>query len=374
MRKTLINKVRLSLTTFLILFISFLFGGLLYLNAATDPIKVGPRPIAQRGSLTEEELSTISIFERSKESVVFISTKQRVRDYWTRNVFSVPSGTGSGLIWDEQGHIITNYHVIKGSSEATVRLEDGRDYEASLIGVSPSHDLAVLKISIATQPPLPIPIGESDNLKVGQKVYAIGNPFGLDWTLTLGVVSALDRSLNNEGGQNIEHLIQTDAAINPGSSGGPLLDSAGRLIGINTAIYSPSGVSAGIGFAVPVDTINRVVPQLIQHKKYTLPNIGIHLDPAINRRITRTMGIQGIAILNVFPGSSAAHVGLQPARLRNDGVIVPGDIITKINGVSVPSARKYYSLMDNFKDGDDITISVHRHGETLNFIVSVATD
>lgn len=355
----------------MVLIITCITGGLVYLNASIDPNKTEPRAVTPRGPLTDEENATISIFEHAKKSVVFISTKHRVRDYWTRNIFSVPSGTGSGLIWDSQGHVITNFHVIKGSSEATIRLEDGRDYKASLVGVSPSHDLAVLKIIVTTQSPPPIPIGESENLKVGQKVYAIGNPFGLDWTLTTGIVSALDRSLSTESGQNIEHLIQTDAAINPGNSGGPLLDSYGRLIGVNTAIYSPSGASAGIGFAVPVDTINRVVPQLIQHKKYTPPSIGIQLDPDLNKRITETMGIEGAAILRVFPGSSAAKAGLEAARLRSDGVIVPGDIITKVQGIPVESISKYYGLMDNFKVGEEITLTIHRHGENLDVVVSV---
>ena len=364
-------RFRSRIATIMMLIIACLTGGLVYLNAASDLNKIAARTITPRGPLTDEENSTIAIFEHAKKSVVFISTKQRVRDHWTRNIFSVPSGTGSGLIWDSQGHVITNFHVIKGSSEATIRLEDGRDYKATLVGVSPSHDLAVLKITVSTESPPPIPIGESDDLKVGQKVYAIGNPFGLDWTLTTGIISALNRSLGSEGGQNIEHLIQTDAAINPGNSGGPLLDSYGRLIGINTAIYSPSGASAGIGFAVPVDTINRVVPQLIQHKKYTPPSIGIHLDPGINKRITETMGIKGVAILRVTPGSSAANSGLEAARLRSDSVIVPGDIITKIEGIPVESISKYYGLMDDFKIGEDITISIHRHGENLDVIVRV---
>ena len=184
-----------------------------------------------------------------------------MRDIWTRNVYSVPRGTGSGFVWDDAGHVITNFHVIENASEALVKLADGREFKASLVGVSKAHDLAVLRIKVPKERPAPVPIGTSHDLRVGQKVYAIGNPFGLDWTLTTGIVSALDRSLGEENGASIEHLIQTDAAINPGNSGGPLLDSAGRLIGVNTAIYSPSGSSAGIGFAVPVDTVNRVVPQ-----------------------------------------------------------------------------------------------------------------
>jgi S1-C subfamily serine protease len=223
-----------------------------------------PRPVTPRGELGADEKATIELFEKSRDSVVFITTKAQVQDFWSRNVFSVQRGTGSGFIWDDAGHIITNFHVVEGASEAIIRLSNGKDYPATLVGTSPGHDLAVLKINVNNKLSPPLPIGTSRDLKVGQKVYAIGNPFGLDWTLTNGIVSALDRSLTEENGVTVEHLIQTNAAINPGNSGGPLLDSAGRLIGINTAIYSPSGANAGIGFAVPVDTINRVVPQLIR--------------------------------------------------------------------------------------------------------------
>lgn len=236
------------------------------------PIEGTPRVVTARGDLAADEKATIELFENSRDSVVYISTAQRVLDVWTRNVFEVPRGTGSGFIWDDAGHVVTNFHVIEGASSATVRLADGRDYQAGLVGASPAHDIAVLKIGVGFKRPPPVPIGTSHDLKVGQKVFAIGNPFGLDWTLTTGIVSALDRSLPNErGGPPIEHLIQTDASINPGNSGGPLLDSAGRLIGINTAIYSPSGASAGIGFAVPVDTVMRVVPQVIRTGRYIRP-------------------------------------------------------------------------------------------------------
>jgi S1-C subfamily serine protease len=211
---------------------------------------------------------------------LFISTSRQVQDFWTRNVFSVPRGAGSGFIWDDAGHVVTNFHVIQGASEATIRLADGRDYKAVLVGVSPAHDIAVLRIGVDFKRPPPVPVGTSEDLKVGQKVFAIGNPFGLDWTLTTGIVSALDRSLPSDSGQTIEHLIQTDAAINPGSSGGPLLDSAGRLIGINTAIFSTTGESVGIGFAVPVDTVNRVVPELIRQGRYVRPVLGIEIDEA----------------------------------------------------------------------------------------------
>ncbi|MDD3771002.1 trypsin-like serine protease [Sulfuricurvum sp. IAE1] len=221
-----------------------------------------PRAVTPRGAVSDEEAATIALFENNKNSVVYIATAQAVMDVWTRNVYNIPRGTGSGFVWDEQGHIVTNYHVIAEASEAHVRLSDGRDYPASLVGAAPEHDLAVLRINVSFKPPRPIALGESKTLKVGQKVFAIGNPFGLDWTLTTGIVSALDRTIGDNG-RAIRNLIQTDAAINPGNSGGPLLDSAGRLIGVNTAIFSPSGAYAGVGFAIPVDTVNVIVPRII---------------------------------------------------------------------------------------------------------------
>jgi len=209
-------------------------------NAATEARGAGAaRLVTPRGELAPDEKATIELFERSRETVVFISTKEAVVDFWSRNVMSVPRGTGSGFIWDDIGHVVTNFHVIQGASEASVKLADGRSFRASLAGASPEHDIAVLKIGIGFKGPRPIPVGSSGDLKVGQRVYAIGNPFGLDWSLTSGLVSALNRSLVEENGNRLEHLIQTDAAINPGNSGGPLLDSAGRLIGMNTAPLQP---------------------------------------------------------------------------------------------------------------------------------------
>ncbi len=225
-------------------------------------ISAEPRLIAERPPLSSHENQTIRLFETNKNSVVYISTAQSVVDVWTRNVYNIPRGTGSGFVWDEAGHIVTNYHVISQASSATIRLSDGRDYPASLVGAAPEIDLAVLKIDVTFKPPRPIALGTSRDLKVGQNVYAIGNPFGLDWTLTTGIVSALDRSIGDRNSA-IHHLIQTDAAINPGNSGGPLLDSAGRLIGVNTAIFSPSGAYAGVGFAIPVDTVNEVIPKIL---------------------------------------------------------------------------------------------------------------
>ncbi|MGH8508113.1 MAG: S1C family serine protease [Gammaproteobacteria bacterium] len=329
-----------------------------------------PRVVTPRGDLAAEESSTIALFEQTKASVVFITTRERVLDPWTRNVFSIPKGTGSGFIWDDVGHVVTNYHMVADGSEARVRLSDGRDYRAALVGVSRAHDLAVLRIGVAFDRPPAVLLGASHDLKVGQKVFAIGNPFGLDWTLTTGIVSALDRSLTEETGATIEHLIQTDAAINPGNSGGPLLDSAGRLIGINTAIFSPSGTFAGIGFAVPVDTVNRVVPELIASGKYVRPALGIEVDEELNRRVTEKLGVQGVLVLGVTPGSAAAAAGMKGARIDEEG-ITPGDIIVSIGGTPVDSVAKLLGLLDDHRVGEVVRVEVLRENGKTELTVTL---
>lgn len=362
------------LVLFLHSFLYHYFPGVLQLGLFSGQDKqesAEPRVVQARGNLAEDEKSTIELFENSRDSVVFITTRQRVMDAWTRNIFSVPSGTGSGFIWDDIGHIITNLHVVKGASEATVRLADGRDYKASLVGASPAHDIAVLKIGIGFQRPAPVPIGTSSDLKVGQKVFAIGNPFGLDWTLTTGIVSALDRSLPGGDGRTIDNLIQTDAAINPGNSGGPLLDSAGRLIGINTAIYSPSGASAGIGFAVPVDTVNRVVPQIISRGKYIRPAMGVTVDSKLNNRLTQFLKVSGVVILSISPGSAADEAGLRGATLTPEGNIIANDIIIAVDGKPVDSVDKLLNRIDSYKVGDTIKITLLRKGEAIEVPITL---
>ena len=330
-----------------------------------------PRAVIARGELAADEQSTIELFEHSRSSVVFISTRQQVQDFWTRNVFSVPRGTGSGFIWDDAGHVVTNFHVIQGASEATVRLSDGRDYKAGLVGASPAHDIAVLRIGVGFQRPRPVPVGTSQDLKVGQKVFAIGNPFGLDWTLTTGIVSALDRSLPSDSGPTIAPLIQTDAAINPGNSGGPLLDSAGRLIGITTAIFSPSGASAGIGFAVPVDTVNRVVPQLISNGRYIRPALGIEIDEGLNRRLGDMLQANGVFVLRVTPGSAAERAGLRSARIADDGSFVAGDVIVGLDGSSITSVGALLGRLDDYKVGDTVRLEVLRDGRKAEVPVTL---
>ena len=335
------------------------------------PADAPQRAIMARGDLAADEKSTIELFEKSKDTVVFITTRQQVQDFWTRNVYSTPRGTGSGFIWDEAGHVITNYHVIEGASEAWVKLADGRDYRAVLVGASPQHDIAVLRIGVGFKRPPAVPIGTSADLKVGQKVFAIGNPFGLDWTLTNGIVSALDRSLGGERNSVIQHLIQTDAAINPGNSGGPLLDSAGRLIGINTAIYSPSGASAGIGFAIPVDTVIRVVPQIIRNGKYISPSLGIETHDGINRRLAALTKVPGVYILRIAPGSAAQGAGLKSATIYPDGRVMPGDVIVSINDKPVDSVGKLLARLDDLKVGQSVRIGIIREGEKLEVVATL---
>lgn len=349
----------------------FLWRYLPVVESWLAPNEASPRVVTARGDLAEDEKSTIELFQKSKDSVVFISTAQIVQDAWTRNVFTVPRGTGSGFIWDESGHVVTNFHVVEGASRATVKLADGRDYQAALVGASPAHDIAVLRIGVGFKQPPPVPIGTSTDLKVGQKVFAIGNPFGLDWTLTNGIVSALDRSLaGDKGGPAIKHLIQTDAAINPGNSGGPLLDSAGRLIGINTAIYSPSGASAGIGFAVPVDTVMRVVPQLIKTGRYIRPALGIEADEQLNARLAAATGIIGVYVLRVAPGSAAEKAGLRGVSSNTNG-IEPGDVIVAVEGKPLDSLAGLLARLDDYKIGDTIRITVRRVDTSREVIVTL---
>jgi len=337
----------------------------------TSPADAAPRPVTPRGPLTPEEKSNIAVFEAAKGSVVYISTSERVMDYWTLNVQTVPYGTGSGFMWDTAGHIVTNLHVVAGAAEATVRLSDGKDYPATLVGLSKTHDIAVLQVQIPARSALPIPIGTSHDLQVGQKVYAIGNPFGLDWTLTTGIVSALDRSLTGENGVLIQHLVQTDAAINPGNSGGPLLDSAGRLIGMNTAIYSPSGASAGVGFAVPVDMVNRVVPELIAKGYYASPSLGVQTNETLSRTIARQLGVTGAAIMRVKPGGPADQAGLKGARVGRRNTIYPGDVIIALDGKEVDSVARLLALLDDHKAGEAVQLTVWRDGKKIHVPVTL---
>ncbi|MBC7884943.1 MAG: trypsin-like peptidase domain-containing protein, partial [Saprospiraceae bacterium] len=307
--------------------------------------------------LTNSEQATINLFERSVPSVCFITTINIQRDYWSRNIAEIPAGTGSAFIWDSIGHIITNYHVIESGTKYKITLFDGTSWDAKLIGAEPNKDLAVLQIESPKDKLKAIPIGQSSKLKVGQTVYAIGNPFGLDQSLTTGVISALGREIISIGGRPIRDVIQTDAAINPGNSGGPLLDSSGRLIGVNTMIYSPSGASAGIGFSIPVDEVNWVVSDIIKFGEVKRPVMGIELLPA---QYAQNWGIEGAMIFTVLPDGGAERAGLKAVQKDRNGEIIFGDIITSIDGKKVLTNNDLILILEKYNPGDKVKVKFKR--------------
>lgn len=321
-----------------------------------------PKVATSRDSLPADEQRTIDVFERNSPAVVYITTVERVLNPWTRNVSEIPSGTGTGFIWNEAGYIVTNNHVVKGSSRARVRMSDQKTFDAEVIGTSAAHDLAVLRLTNTQDLPKPVTIGRSSELKVGQKVLAIGNPFGLDHTLTSGIVSALDRDIDSEGG-TMQNLIQTDAAINPGNSGGPLLDSAGNVVGVNVAIYSPSGASAGIGFAIPIDVVNRVVPQLVEHGQYVRPILGVTMNDRVNKRVMERLGVEGVLILEVSPNSPAARAGLRGTQVTYRDDLILGDIIQAIDNKPIKTTGDLTSVLDEYQFDDKVKLTVYRDGE-----------
>jgi S1-C subfamily serine protease len=319
------------------------------------------------------EKTNIAIFREASPSVVYITTLAERLNPWTLSTRETPQGAGSGFIWDDAGHIVTNFHVVQEASRATVTLWNHQTYDAEIVGVAPNVDLAVLRIHAPRDMLRPIPIGASDDLQVGQNVYAIGNPFGLDQTLTTGVVSALGRTIESVTNRPIEEVIQTDAAVNPGNSGGPLLDSAGRLIGVNTAIASPSGASAGVGFAIPVDAVNRVVPQIIQHGRIVRPQLGVVLNDRVSRALTRRMGIPGVLVLAVEKGSPAEAAGLRGTMIARDGSLVPGDVIQKIGATKVRSADDLYAALEKYKPGETVRLTIVRDGQEMQVDVTLGS-
>jgi S1-C subfamily serine protease len=328
------------------------------LGEAYEGLEGKPRPVAPApAELSPDERATMAVFERTTKSVVFIANTAIQRDFWSLDIMEVPQGSGSGFVWNKQGHIVTNFHVIYGASSIKVTLADRSEHQARLVGADPDHDLAVLQIQAPESLVEPLAIGASHDLRVGQKVLAIGNPFGLDHTLTTGVVSALGRTIKSMTNRTIEGVIQTDAAINPGNSGGPLLDSSGRLIGVNTQIVSPSGAYAGIGFAVPVDTVNRIVPELIKHGKLIRPGLGISLIPD---SIARRWGVKGLIIGKVSRGGSADRAGLRGARETVTGRVELGDILVAVDGKPVETVDDLMDVMENHKVGDRVRVDVIR--------------
>jgi S1-C subfamily serine protease len=360
LQRSKVSTALLALLLLIVFTVGVGWGGFTEQLLGRAEPKAEPRPILTRGDLATNEKLTIKLFREVSPSVVFITTLSLRRDWFNLNVQQIPRGTGSGFIWDDKGHIVTNFHVIQGSNAAKVTLYDHSTWDAKLIGVAPQEDLAVLQIQAPHNKLQPIPIGRSSNLQVGQEALAIGNPFGLDQTLTTGVISALGREIESVTRVPIRNVIQTDAAINPGNSGGPLLDSSGRLIGVNTAIYSPSGAYAGIGFAIPVDTVNWVVPELIAKGKIEQPTLGVVLLPA---QAIANVNVEGAVILRVVPGSGAEQAGLRGIQRDSLGRIHLGDIIVAVEGRPVRNSGDLVLALERRKAGEKIKIQVLRNGQ-----------
>jgi S1-C subfamily serine protease len=347
------------------------FSGAWLLGPASAEAKAdaAARAVAPRGPLSAEEQNNIAVFKSASPSVVNITALTVERDFFSLNVQQVPRGTGTGFVWDDRGHIVTNFHVIQGASAARVTLADQSTHRAELVGAFPDRDLAVLRIDAGKLRLPALPLGTSRELQVGQRVFAIGNPFGLDQTLTMGVVSALGREIESVTRRTIRGVIQTDAAINPGNSGGPLLDSAGRLVGVNTMIYSPSGGSSGIGFAIPVDEVNRIVPRLIRDGRIVRPALGISSAPP---SLTQSLQLpNGVALVGVTPGSPAQRAGLEAFRRGRDGRVVAGDVITAINDEAVSDIDDLLNVLERFRPGDRVTLTVTRGGQVRKQAVTL---
>lgn len=327
--------------------------------STTPPVR-RPGPEAR----LEDERNTIDVFRAAAPATVFVTQKRLLRD-WSMRAMQLPAGSGTGFVWDRKGHVVTNYHVVdpdgRGRTTYTVTLYNRKSYEATLVGGEPNKDIAVLKIEAPADELTPIRVLESRRkLDVGQKTIAIGNPFGLDHTLTTGVISALGREVEGYGGVSIRDMIQTDASINPGNSGGPLLDSGGALIGMNTMIYSKSGSSAGIGFAVPVSTIRRIVPQIIEFGRAKRAGLGIRLLPD---RYAARAGIAGVIVGEVVDGSPADEAGLRGLQRNALGALLIGDVIVGINEHEVKDYDDLYNALDRYRVGEEVTVKIMRDGK-----------
>ena len=304
--------------------------------------------------LNSDELAVISLFEDAAPSVVFITTSTTQRSYYSMDVTEIPKGSGTGFMWDDEGHIVTNYHVLEGGNKFMVMLSDQTSYTADIVGLAPEKDLAVLKISAPDNKIKPLSSSKSSNLKVGQSVYAIGNPFGFDQTLTTGIISALGREITAINGRKIYDVIQTDAAINPGNSGGPLLNSSGKLIGVNTAIFSPSGAYSGIGFSIPVDVVKLIVPDLIAYGQVNRPVLGVEL---MNENY---VNIKGAMIGKVFKNSPADIAGLEGITRARNGQYLAGDIIKAIDDNIVTSNLDLMETLEKYQPNDIVELTYER--------------
>lgn len=327
----------------------------IWLHSQTPPPPAVP--IYPAGNLAEDEKSTIELFRQSSQSVAYVTTSAVDEDSVRFRATEIPRGSGSAFVWDSDGHIVTNFHVVEQGNAWKVTLSDQSSWDADIVGAAPDRDLAVLKIKAEPNRLKALLRGSSTNLEVGQKVFAIGNPFGLDQTLTTGVISGLGREIRSRTGRLIEGVIQTDAAINPGNSGRPLLNSRGELIGVNTAIFSPSGAYAGIGFAIPVDVVKRVIPQLIKDGKVTRPGLGVRIAAT---SITDRLGLQGALIVSTVPGGPAAKAGLRPTRYNDEGVSL-GDVIIAVDGKEVENSDDLFRIIETYEVGDEVTLTVSRY-------------
>ena len=314
--------------------------------------------------LTDDESNNIAVFSNASPSVAFVTTTLLRRQMFSMNVMETPRGSGTGLIWDKDGLIVTNFHVIAGASRIIITLQSGQSYDADIVGTAPEKDIALLRINAPDEVLKPMTLGDSKALSVGRKVLAIGNPFALDTTLTVGVVSALGREIKAANNRTIKDVIQTDAAINPGNSGGPLLNSLGQLIGVNTAIYSPSGASAGIGFAIPINTVKDLIPQLLQYGKLYRPVLGIE---TLTDYWAKRLGVKGIALLSVKPGLAADQAGMVGVREDNRGQIHLGDVIIAIDGQPVTNEDSLLTALESFAPGDKVKVTSLRDEKIINY-------
>ncbi|MCB9689037.1 MAG: trypsin-like peptidase domain-containing protein [Alphaproteobacteria bacterium] len=328
--------------------------------AAVAPTQPPPVQAPSSSARTEDERNSIDVFRAMAPATVFVTQNQLVLDRYSLRATEVPTGTGSGFVWDAEGHVVTNYHVIDGARSLSVTLQDQSVWPATLVGGDPMKDVAVLHIDAPASQLVPVvPPPPGYELEVGQKTLAIGNPFGLDHTLTTGVISALGREIVGYGNVTIKGMIQTDASINPGNSGGPLLDSSGRLIGMNSMIYSQAGQSAGIGFAVPYTIVQRVVDQIVTNGEVTRIGIGVDL---VDDRIARRAGIDGVAILNVRPGTPAEKAGITGLRAGGRGAVV-GDVIVRVGEIDIHDFDDFYNALDPHRPGEQVRVVLVRDGK-----------
>ena len=319
---------------------------------------------------TNDEANNIEVFKNASPSVVNITNSRLIRSYYSLNPQEVPQGSGTGFVWSEDGYIVTNYHVVQQATRVTVTLRDGSSYDARAVGFDPDKDLAVLKIDAPDVKLVPVVPGDSSLLEVGRKVIAIGNPFGLDTTMTVGVVSALGREIDSISRRKIRDVIQTDAAINPGNSGGPLLNSLGQLVGVNTAIYSPSGASSGIGFAIPVNTVKRIVPELIAYGRVQTPILGItHIpQPDYYRQL---WSIEGVIVLDVVDGTDPQRLGMRGLSRSQRGSIQLGDVIIEIDGQAVANEDDYANIMEQRRAGDVVRVRTRRDNALVDYDIEL---